>query len=224
MIFQGFKPELLDFLRELALHNNRDWFQAHAAQYQDYLVEPARAFVSTMGEYLPALGPDIHAEPRMRGSIMVINRDVRFARDKSPYKTHLDLWFWQGSGPSRERPGYFFRLQPDSLTLGAGMHAFSDAVLERFRTAILDDTQGGQLERVAGAIGVQLGGQTYKRIPPGYPADHPRADWLRFSGLFAATEQPVPAELFSAQASGLCLAQFQRLRPLQQWLVDLLAD
>jgi uncharacterized protein (TIGR02453 family) len=222
--FAGFRPDLLDFLRELGTNNNRDWFQAHSAEYQRYLVEPAREFVVAMGECLPALGQDIHAEPRIRGSIMAINRDIRFSKDKSPYKTHLDLWFWQGDGPSRERPGYFFRLQPESLILGAGMHAFSDAALARFRTAILDDTRGRELERIAGQLGVQLSGQTYKRVPSGYPADHPRADWLRFSGLFAATEQPVPAELFSAQASGLCLAQFQRLRPLQQWLVDLLAD
>jgi uncharacterized protein (TIGR02453 family) len=220
--FAGFTPELLDFLRELAANNNRDWFQAHSAEYQQYLVEPAREFVVTMGECLPALGQDIHAEPRIRASIMAINRDIRFSKDKSPYKTHLDLWFWQGNGPSRERPGYFFRLQPDSLILGAGMHAFSDAALDRFRAAVLDETQGQELERVARVIGVPLSGQTYKRLPVGYPTDHPRADWLRFSGLFAATEQPVSADLFSAQATALCMAQFRRLVPLQQWLQNLL--
>ena len=56
-------------------------------------------------ECLPRLGPGIHAEPRVRGSIFAINRDIRFSNDKSPYKPYLDLWFWQGDGPSRERPG-----------------------------------------------------------------------------------------------------------------------
>src|SRR4051794_18350024 len=92
--FQGFLPALLAFLRDLGAHNSRDWFQAHYAEYQALLVDPARAFVVTMGERLPALGADIRAEPPVRGSILAINRDIRFAKDKSPYKTYLDLWFW----------------------------------------------------------------------------------------------------------------------------------
>jgi uncharacterized protein (DUF2461 family) len=80
----------------------------------------------------------------VHGSIFAINRDTRFSADKMPYKTHLDLWFWQGPGPSRERPGYFFRLTPERLILGAGMHAFSDGALERYRRAVLDDELGQQ--------------------------------------------------------------------------------
>src|SRR6266568_1749051 len=79
---------------------------------------------------------------RVSWSIFAINRDIRFSKDKTPYKTHLDLWFWQGDGPSRERPGYFFRLTPETLILGAGMHAFSESALARYREAILDSVQG----------------------------------------------------------------------------------
>src|SRR6266481_9685369 len=137
--FQGFDSKLLEFLRDLGNSNTREWFQAHYDEYQAYLVEPAREFVLAMGACLPQLGADIHAEPRVRGSIFAINRDVRFSRDKTPYKTHLDLWFWQGSGPSRERPGYFFRLTAETLILGAGMHAFSESALARYREAVLDE-------------------------------------------------------------------------------------
>ena len=58
-----------------------------------------------MGERLSALGEDIHAEPRIHGSIFAINRDTRFSSDKSPYKTYLDLWFWQGNGPAASGQG-----------------------------------------------------------------------------------------------------------------------
>jgi uncharacterized protein (TIGR02453 family) len=179
-----------------------------------------------MGERLNALGEDIHAEPKVHGSIFAINRDTRFSADKTPYKTHLDLWCWQGDGPSRERPGYFFLLTPESLTLGAGMHGFSDAALERYRNAVLDAVKGGKLEAVAQTLnnqGRQVGGQSYKKVPSGLPADHPRADWLRQSGLVAATEQLLPGELFSNQLTGMCITQCQRVAPLQQWLIDLLA-
>ena len=127
MSFAGFPRELIYFLSELRKNNDREWFQAHRAEYENFLVEPAREFVVALGDCLSSLGSGIHAEPRVRGSIFAINRDVRFSKDKTPYKTHLDLWFWQGDGPSRERPGYFFRLTPETLTLGAGMHGFSDA-------------------------------------------------------------------------------------------------
>jgi uncharacterized protein (TIGR02453 family) len=222
--FQGFDPRLIEFLRDLGNSNTREWFQAHYADYQAYLVEPAREFVLAMGECLPRLGADIHAEPRVRGSIFAINRDVRFSKDKTPYKTYLDLWFWQGNGPSRERPGYFFRLTAETLILGAGMHAFSDSALALYREAVLNDDRGAQLLAAVKSTGIEVHGQTYKKVPPGLPAEHPRADWLRHSGLFAQFEQPLPPQVFSAQLTELCFEQFQRLQPLQQWLVDLLRD
>lgn len=223
--FAGFRPDLLDFLSVLARNNSREWFGAHRDQYERVLLERARAFVLAMAEQLPRLGPDIHAEPKVHGSILAINRDTRFSPDKTPYKTHLDLWFWQGSGPSRERPGYFCRLQEQSLILGAGMHAFSaEGVLERYREAVLDPERGGQLEQAAEAVGKELiGGRTYSRVPRGLPDDHPRADWLRHSALYAEVQvEPPPRELFGPQFPEFCMAHYERLAPLQQWLVDLL--
>jgi uncharacterized protein (TIGR02453 family) len=142
--FTGFPPELLVFLSDLRANNSREWFQAHRLLYERLLMEPSREFVRAMGAHLKQLGEDIHADPKVHGSIFAINRDTRFSADKTPYKTHLDLWFWQGPGPSRERPGYFFRLTPERLILGAGMHAFSDGALERYRRAVLDDELGQQ--------------------------------------------------------------------------------
>ena len=223
--FSGLKPQLLEFLQELKANNSKEWFQAHRVEYESYLLEPARQFVLAMSHQFRTLGEDIHAEPKVYGSIFAINRDTRFSADKTPYKTHLDLWFWQGAGPSRECPGYFLRLTPESLILGAGMHAFSDRALERYRQAVLDDAQAARLEHAVSAIGVpvSLGGRTYKRVPQGLPADHPRADLLRHSGLFAETEQPVPAELFSDRLPEVCLEHYQRVAPIQRWLVELLA-
>jgi uncharacterized protein (TIGR02453 family) len=223
--FRGFRPELLDFLDGLRAHNSREWFQEHRQEYEHVLLEPAREFVITMGERLKAFGDDIHAEPKVHGSIFAINRDTRFSADKTPYKTHLDLWFWQGAGPSRESPGYFFRLTPESLMLGAGMHAFSDRALERFRRAVLDERLGAALEQAANDLAAEIGGRTYKRVPAGLPADHPRAEWLRHSGLSAQVQlEPVPQELFADTLPAFCCAHFERAAPLQRWLVELLAE
>src|SRR5690242_20353650 len=105
--FAGFPPQTVHFLDELHHNNSREWMHAHKAEYEAFFMQPARALVQAIGERLDELGPGLHAEPKVFGSIMTINRDIRFSKDKSPYKTQLDLWFWHGDGPSRERPGYF---------------------------------------------------------------------------------------------------------------------
>ncbi len=222
-VFQGFSPELPVFLGQVRDNNSREWFQAQRQRYEAVLLQPARDFVAAMAEPLQArFGADVHAEPKVHGSILAINRDTRFSPDKTPYKTHLDLWFWQGDGPgpNRDRPGYFFRLTPESLILGAGMHLFPDSALDRYRQAVLDDTLGQRLEKLAQTLDVQ--GPMQKRVPAGLPQEHPRADWLRRTGLFAETTQPIPPELYTPEFPDFCLETFARFAPLQQWLVEAL--
>lgn len=90
----GFPAETLAFLRGLAENNTKAWFEAHRADYQAHYVEPALAFVAALGPRLQQIAPGAQFEPRINGSLFRINRDVRFSADKSPYKHHIDLWFW----------------------------------------------------------------------------------------------------------------------------------
>jgi uncharacterized protein (TIGR02453 family) len=207
--FEGFPREGLRFLRELREHNEKRWFDANRATYEQALLEPARDFVEAMGA---ELGLRVHADPRVNGSIFRINRDTRFSRDKRPYKDHLDLWFWQGEGPSRACPGYWFRLTPERLVLGAGMHHFEPELRARYRAAV-----GPELRRLVDALPTDavLGGQTYKRIPPGYAGDDPL---LLHSGLFAGMESKVPKETHTAAFSAYCAAWYRPLAPLVDWL------
>src|SRR5690348_12096105 len=89
-IFEGFSVELPRFLSALREHNSKEWFSVHRAEYDNYLLGPAREFVIGLGDLLhERLGQDIHAEPKVYGSILPINRDTRFVADKTPYKTQL---------------------------------------------------------------------------------------------------------------------------------------
>ncbi len=232
-IFTGFRPELLGFLSSLADNNSREWFHLHRDEFDELWMRPAREFVLAMGERFSELGPDVHAEPKVYGSIFAVTRDTRFSPDKRPYKTHLDLWFWQGSGPglNRERPGYFFRLTPASLILGAGMHSFSTSsttahgLLEHYRAAVLDPARGTRLGDAIAAVGPEfVHGQAYKRVPGGLDPAHPRANLLHHDGLYAEAEHPVPSELFTGDLPDFCLDQFARFKPIQEWLVELLAN
>ena len=220
----GFPRQTVRFLRELGTHNSKTWFDRHRSQYERYWLAPAKAFVIAMGAALATFSPDVRADPRINGSIFRINRDIRFSPDKTPYKDHLDLIFWLGDGPSRERPGYFFRLRPDRLLLGAGQHRFSPAVLDAYRTAVADPERGTEL---AGAVqsvetaGAVLGGRHYKRIPRGFDPEHDRAGLLMHNALHVGFETALPAELRSARCVELFAVRYRRLAPVAEWLARL---
>jgi uncharacterized protein (TIGR02453 family) len=219
--FGGFPREGLAFLADLARNNERAWFHAHRDEYDMYVLEPARDLVEAIGEELP----EVHAVPKVGGSIMRIARDTRFSKNKTPYKPHVDLWFWEGDGPSRTRPGYWFRLAPKELLLGVGMHRFERDVLERYREAVVDPKRGPALAKAVAAVeraGGDVGGANYKRVPRGYDAEHERAPLLLHDGLYAGLELAVPRELHTPRFAKFCAERYKRFKPLQDWLVELL--
>jgi uncharacterized protein (TIGR02453 family) len=224
--FTGFDPAAFGFLRDLADHNDRTWFNAHRDAYTQHLLEPSRAFVVAMGERLAAVAPGIHADPRVNGSILRIARDTRFSADPTPYRTHMSLWFWEGDGPSRECAGYFMRLDADSVVLGVGVHHFGDRVLREYRRAVDADDRGKQLEkavRAAVKAGAELGRAQWKRVPAPYAADHPRADLLRQGGLVAAVTHPLPDEVHGPGFPAWCARRWRPLQPLQAWVAAVAA-
>ncbi len=224
--FSGFPREALDFLANLAENNDKSWFDANRTDYEEHLMAPARSCVSALGPRLQALVPNIHAEPKVNGSIMRINRDTRFSRDKSPYRPWLGLWFWQGEGRSRERPGFYFQLGAETLVLGAGTHTMSPKQLETYRTAAADPESGGALRTIVDAMTdehrFQIGGRHYKRIPRGYDADHPNADLLLHNGLYVGRTVPVPAALHRPGAVEYCAGVYEKMAPLLNWLAPVI--
>ena len=111
MAFEGFPKGTAKFLTALAKNNDRAWLEKNRKAYDEDLIEPALAFVEAMGPELRKISRGVRAEPRVGGSVMRMNRDTRFAKDKSPYKTHLDIFFWEGDQKGWDRPGFFFRFQ-----------------------------------------------------------------------------------------------------------------
>jgi uncharacterized protein (TIGR02453 family) len=228
--FTGFPPEGLAFLEGLARDNTKAYFDAHRTTYESALLEPAKGFVVALGEELHArVSPAIRAEPRVNGSILRINRDTRFSADKVPYKEHLDIWLWEGDGPSRERPGFFVRLCPATVTIGVGMHRFERPALEAYREAVGEERTGRELEAALSratelpdvAVG---GGDGYKRVPGGYGPDHPRAELLRHNALYVSGEWDLPAESSGPGFAPWVAERLEYMAPVERWLTKLLAD
>lgn len=219
--FAGFPKPGIAFLRGLEKNNAKPWFDANRGDYQAHLLEPAKQFVVAMGARLSKLDDDVHAEPSVGGSIFRINRDIRFSKDKTPYKTHLDLWFWTGPDKKAAHSGFFFRMHARTLLLGVGVHEFPKERLDPYRNAVADDETGralGSLTAKLEKAGYDVGGEHYKKVPKGYDPDHPRARLLRYNALHAGIEMPLPAEVHSAKLVTLCAGHYKKLLPLHQWL------
>jgi uncharacterized protein (TIGR02453 family) len=229
-IFSGFSKKTVTFMRALAAHNNREWFAAHKSEYEAEVLEPAKAFVRAMGERLQRLSPEIKAEPRTDGSLFRLFRDTRFSPDKSPYKTNLGIYFWEGPGSRLECSGYYFHLEPPTLMLGGGLYIFPRPLLDRYRRAVADPDYGAELAAIVKKItarpGFTLGGEHYKRVPvpssgifrTGQDTDPAISRLLRHAGLYAGCETPIPPELHSAALVDYCWERFKPMEPLHRWL------
>src|SRR5262245_28501995 len=221
MEFSGFAKETVRFLEGIRDHNEKAWFEAHRQDYERAFLAPAQAFVEALKPRLRKIDPDLNAEPRVNGSIMRINRDVRFSKDKSPYKDHLDLWFWTGDRKGWDSSGFFFRLTPDRLMLGAGMHQFMPPALARYRAAVLDRARGEALGALVARLrtgGYEVGTESYKKASAGAPADHPRAGLLRHGGLHGGWEGAHPSALHGPGFVAFVLRHYAALAPLHAWL------
>ncbi|MDH3452143.1 MAG: DUF2461 domain-containing protein [Gammaproteobacteria bacterium] len=220
--FTGFPPTTLAFLRELRANNNKPWFAAHHEEYQASYVEPAKQFVLAAGERLRQFAPDVEAQPRILGSIFRINRDTRFSKDKTPYKDHLDLWFWEGE--RREAvSGFFVRFTPEIVAVGAGCHGFAKQHLADFRHALGTDASGLKLAGIVKALekhGYQVGGRRYKRAPRGYSVGCEALEpLLLHDAMFVHCEEPADDALLSAEVVHNCVRHWSAFAPLHQWLM-----
>jgi uncharacterized protein (TIGR02453 family) len=226
-VFKGFSKETLSFFRRLKRNNNKAWFDSHKGEYQQYVLEPAKAFVVALGDKIRGTIPGIKAEPKLNRSIFRIYRDTRFSPDKTPYKTHLALFLWEGGLSRMECPGFYFHLEPAKLLLGAGIYMFPPKMLGRYRKAVVDPDLGPQLsdiiQKIKGAKNFQLGGKHYKRIPSGFESQHPNAELLLHNGLHMGQETPIPDEIYSTKLVRYCWKKFRLSLPLHRWLVSLIS-
>jgi uncharacterized protein (TIGR02453 family) len=220
--FGGFPPETIRFLRELRDNNDKDWFDAHRADYEAFWVTPAKAFVVAAGQQLAELAPQIRAEPRVLGSIFRINRDTRFARGGGPYKDHLDVWFWEGER-RQAVSGFFARLTPEVLGVGAGCHGLDPERLARFRQAVAEPRSGAELAGIAErleAAGYRLRGAALKRPPAGVASDGPAGRFLLHKALFVHQDEPVDERIHTDAVLATCMRHWRALAPLHRWLTD----
>lgn len=196
MAFRGWPVEAVEFFEGLEADNSRAYWQAHKAVYERAVKEP-------MEELLAELGG---------GRVFRPYRDVRFSRDKAPYKTSCDAHV----------AGGYISLSAKRLLVGSGLYMPDAEQLRRFRAAVADERSGRELEEVVAALragGYEVGAhEVLKTAPRGVPKDHPRLELLRHKGLVMSKSWPVGAWLGTKKAKGRIVACLDAARPLNAWL------
>lgn len=180
--FQGFPADMEKFLSELSRHNNRTWFEANRQRYEDSVRGPALEFIAAMAGPLAKLSPHFVAIPKkIGGSLMRIHRDLRFSKDKKPYKTNLGIHFRHVAGKDVHAPGFYFHVDPREVFLGAGVWHPDSETLSNIREAIDDEPAAWKRAKGNKTFRAQfeLGGESLKRPPRGYEADHPLLEDLK---------------------------------------------
>lgn len=211
--FEGFPKETFAFLRALAKNNKKAWFDAHKQDYEDFYLAPGKAFVEALTARL---------KKRVGGgSMMRIYRDTRFSKDKRPYKDHLDMFFWQGKTKSWDVPGYYMRLEANSVWLGAGVYYFVDAKqIAAYRKRVVDAKRGKELVAILSTLeklGYDVGGKELKKVPRGFDPEQARAELLKHKGLYAMVEAK-PKDAHTKKFVSFAQDHFDAMEPLNAWL------
>jgi uncharacterized protein (TIGR02453 family) len=214
-----FGPELFRFLRDLAKHNDREWFAKHKARYEEHARDPMLRFIADLAPRLRRISPRFVADPRpVGGSLFRIHRDTRFSKDKSPYKTAVAASFRHEAGKLVPAPGFYLHLEPGDVMSGAGLwHPDRDA-LAKVRDAIVAKPE--RFERaVSGKAMAKLAwhGESLKRPPPGYPPDHPLVEHLKRKDFAVGAtwdEKRACAPDFLER----CVESYRTAAPLMEWL------
>jgi uncharacterized protein (TIGR02453 family) len=197
--FNGFQGEAFTFFRQLARHNNRVWFQAHREVYEQTCREPMKQLIAALGSN-PA-----------QTKITRINRDMRFARGREPYHTHI----------ATVVGAHYLSLSADGLYVGTGIYMPEGPTLERLRNAIDANASGPALQRIVRSLRRKAYRvDTHERLtaaPRGYRADHPRSDLLRMKDIHAG--KTLSPRLLSTRAA---ITRIKRtmsdVRPLADWI------
>ncbi|CAN5312767.1 DUF2461 domain-containing protein [soil metagenome] len=205
MTFSGFPEAALDFYDDLELDNTKAFWDAHRETYDTAVAAPMKALVA-------ALAPEFGMAKIFRPY-----RDVRFAKDKTPYKTHQGAF-----APGGPATGWYVQIGAAGLRVGAGFYEASAGRLASIREAMVDERRGGELEAILAALrsrGWEVGGDRLKTSPRGYDADHPRIELLRFKSITVGKDYGFDDVIHTPEVLDRIRADWREAAPLVEWVL-----
>lgn len=220
---KDFPQRTADYLDKLSKHNNREWFEANRGLYNSDFLEPAIQFVLEMGDRLSDLDDRIIAIPKIDKSIFRLHRDIRFSKNKEPYKTNMGLYFWDGKAKKSEAVGFYFHVEPKLYGVASGLYMPPPFLLKRFRDAVANSEKGKELHQIVKLLQKKkfdIGGKKFKRFPKGYSEDSAYSEYLLYEGIYAWYESKNFNALSGNKAIEKIFKIFKEMLPLHRWLIN----
>lgn len=223
--FGGFRPAAVTFLKQLKRNNTKAWFESHRPVYERELREPFKALVEEVDVRLARIAPEIIGDPRR--SLFRINRDIRFSRDKSPYKSNAGCWFYHrdagrgvGSDAEGGGAGFYFHFEPGRFFVAGGIWMPPRPALNKIREAMAEDPRS--LARIVDAPAFKrrfsLSDEAMlTRLPRGYEPGHPAERWLRLQS-FTVSRTLTEKQVTGNALPGVIAKEFAAMTPLVRWL------
>ncbi len=216
------------FLRDLSKNNNKEWFARNKSRFENEFLIPASDFVISLGERIHQFAPEIIAIPKIDKSIFRLHRDMRFSKDKKPYKTNLGIYLWEGNKPRMECSGFYFHIEPGQIFWGSGIYKFNAEQLKKFRDIISVDENAIDLDSILKRItkipDYKIGGAELKKTPRGLDTMYKYKKFFLHTGLYAYYEITSIDDLRNTDIEDFSFKIFQDFYPLHRWLVDNLTD
>ena len=193
--FEGFPSQAIAFFKRLKRNNNRVWFEKHKHEYEEFARMPMQSFIASLQPHFASFAPEFELSPKR--SIFRIYRDIRFSKDKTPYKTHIAAHFvLRGKEKGFLGSGYYFHIEPGEVYIGGGIYMPDSDQLKKIRNAIgqhsdefLSIINHRNFKKRFGS----LDGNKLQRIPKGYEESHPMAQWLKLKQFFVGVAMPESA-------------------------------
>jgi uncharacterized protein (TIGR02453 family) len=218
--FSGFFPATHEFLLALAMNNSKPWFLDHKGEYTELLLDPMRQLVIELAPSMHAIDPEFETAPEVDKTISRIYRDIRFSKDKSPYRSNMWITFKRRNPDWKDSPAYYFEIFPDGYRYGMGYYSPSTDTMARFRKAIVAGKKlfvkaVSPLESV-----FTLQGEDYKKKPDA-PADPLIRTWYMKKYFYLARNSGIDDVLHSAGLVRELEKGFKLLAPLYRFLMSL---
>ncbi len=219
--FDGFPKGSIGFFKRLKKNNNREWFLKHKEEYEETLKFPMQCLVATLSRELRDELPEMEFNPRK--AIFRIHRDVRFSKNKAPYKTNIAAAVeLKGKKKSTETPGLYVGIEPGSIFVGGGLYMPYGEQLKSIRKAIanrpdeyLSVVEDKRFKKVFGGIM----GEKLMKAPLGFPKDHPMIEHLKHKQFFVGKEWDDEALCYSKRFASVVADVFRDTMPLVRWLI-----
>lgn len=219
--FEGFPRAAITFLKQLRKNNTRPWFAKHKDEYEEYLKLPMHSLIAALRPGVTKFAPEIEVNPRR--SMFRIYRDIRFSKNKSPYKTHVAAVF-HPKGHWQEGAGFYLHIEPGEVYIGGGIYMPVSAQLKKIRASIADQPRkfltiitDDTFEKRFGS----LEGEKLQRMPLGFPSDHMMREWLKYKSFLAGVSLK-EATCYTPKLIRTVEEIFRDLHPLVRFLNDAL--